>query len=315
MRPTGVNALIVAVRKGTIPALSSLRAIWLRSDLGTSRFRSPTTRAALRNRLCNQQLGLGRIEIVKRPVGARDELRDHNGLGPRVERRSVQQKAECSKVRRTMLLRLHALQHLGNERLDQGGLRLSWQTFERARKADKFRRRSSRANIIELACQQYFLPFSREAACHPSPEDVFLNLVALARKVKSRIAQPPQLVHPKRVVGKAKPGPQQKPGQREPCLFVLQGKLSAGHPFIQGRPKVTQKSRVPRMPGQAEDAFEMLQECISGQLVGRLCSSRVAERAVRQRQWAGLGSNNRVDTVTVESILKAGCCSSPTSII
>lgn len=49
--------------------------------------------------------------------------------------------------------------------------------------------------------------------------------------------------------------------------------------------------------------------------VGRLCSSRVAKRAVRQRQWAGLGSNNRVDTVTVESILKAGCRSSPTSII
>ena len=27
------------------------------------------------------------------------------------------------------------------------------------------------------------------------------------------------------------------------------------------------------------------------------CSSRVAKRAVRRRQWAGLGSNNRVDTV------------------
>jgi phosphoketolase len=46
-----------------------------------------------------------------------------------------------------------------------------------------------------------------------------------------------------------------------------------------------------------------------------LCSSRVAIRAVRQRRWAGLGSNNRVDTVTVESILNAGCRSSPTSII
>jgi hypothetical protein len=46
-----------------------------------------------------------------------------------------------------------------------------------------------------------------------------------------------------------------------------------------------------------------------------LCSSRVAKRAVRQRQCAGLGSNNRVDTVTVESILNAGCRSSPTSII
>ena len=54
---------------------------------------------------------------------------------------------------------------------------------------------------------------------------------------------------------------------------------------------------------------------VSPWLRGGLCSSRVAKRAVRQRQWAGLGSNNRVDTVTVESILKAGCRSSPTSII
>jgi hypothetical protein len=46
-----------------------------------------------------------------------------------------------------------------------------------------------------------------------------------------------------------------------------------------------------------------------------LCSSRVAKRAVRQREWAGLGSNNRVDTVTVDSTLNAGCRSSPTSII
>jgi hypothetical protein len=47
----------------------------------------------------------------------------------------------------------------------------------------------------------------------------------------------------------------------------------------------------------------------------RLCSSRVAERGVRQRQWAGLGGNNLVDTVTVGSILNAGCRSSPSSII
>ena len=120
-----------------------------------------------------------------------------------------------------MLLRLHALQHLGNERLDQVRLRLSGQTFERARKADKFRRRFSRADAVELACQEHLLPFSREPACHPAPEDVFLNLAAFAGKAKSRITQPPQLVHAKPVVGKAKPGAQQKPGQREPCLFVL----------------------------------------------------------------------------------------------
>ena len=40
MRPTGVNALIVAVRMGATP----------RSDFGTSRLRSFTTRAALRNK-------------------------------------------------------------------------------------------------------------------------------------------------------------------------------------------------------------------------------------------------------------------------
>jgi probable F420-dependent oxidoreductase len=55
-------------------------------------------------------MGRGPIEIPKCPVGARDELRHHNCLGPRVERSSVQQKAECGKVRRTMLRRLHALQ-------------------------------------------------------------------------------------------------------------------------------------------------------------------------------------------------------------
>jgi hypothetical protein len=41
------------------------------------------------------------------------------------------------------------MQYLGNERLNQVGLRLSGQAFERASKADKFRRRFASA---VLAC-------------------------------------------------------------------------------------------------------------------------------------------------------------------
>ena len=168
-----------------------------------------------------QQFGVCPIEILECRVGARDELRCDHGLGSRIERSPVQQKAECGEVRRTMLLRLHALQHLGNERVDQVRLRLSVQPFERAGKTDKFRRRSSRADAIELAGQEPFLPLSREPARHPAPEDVFLNLAALAGKAKSCSTQSPQLVHAKPVIGKAKPGTQEKPGQREPGLFVL----------------------------------------------------------------------------------------------
>ena len=167
-----------------------------------------------------------------------------------------------------MLLRLHSLQHLGDERLDQIRLRLSGQTFERARKADKLGRCFSCENAIELACQEHLLPFSRETACHPTPEDVCLNLAAFAGKAESCITQPPQLIHAKLVMGKAKTWAQQKPGQGEPGLFMLHRKLPAVHPFVQAQPKVAQKSSVPLMPGQSDDAFQVFQDSIGGQPVG-----------------------------------------------
>ena len=61
----------------------------------------------------------------------------------------------------------------------------------------------------ERARQQPLLALRCEAAGHPTPEDVFLNLAAFAAKTEPRIAQPPQLVHAKSVMGKAKCEPPQ----------------------------------------------------------------------------------------------------------
>jgi hypothetical protein len=65
-----------------------------------------------------------------------------------------------------LLLRLCPLLRLGNELLEQVGSPSSLtQTLERARKTDKFSRRSSRADAVELTAKEHFLPFSREPAC------------------------------------------------------------------------------------------------------------------------------------------------------
>ena len=69
-------------------------------------------------------------------------------------------------------------------------------------------------------------------------------------------------------MGKAEPGAQQESGQGEPGLFVLHRKLPAHRPFVQRRPKVTQQCRVPLMPRQTDDAFQVLQDGIGGQPVG-----------------------------------------------
>jgi len=159
--------------------------------------------------------------------------------------------------------------------------------------SDKFRRRSSRADVVELACQEHFLPFSREPACHPAPEDAFLNLAPFARKTKSCITPLPQLVHVKLITGEAKPGAQQKPCQCEPGLFVLHGELPAGGLFVQGRPKSAQKSSIPLMPGQEEDAFEVFQDRIGSQPVG-LCRAGECDRDVIPRGSPGLGSSVRL---------------------
>src|SRR3712207_5457244 len=137
-----------------------------------------------------------------------------------------------------MPLRLRSLQRLGDERPDQIRLRLSGQTFERARKPYKLRRGFSHEDAIELACQEHLLPFSRETARHPAPEDVRLGLAAFAWKAESRITQPPELIHAKLVTGEPETRAQQKPGHREPGLLMLHRKAPAAHPFVQTRPKI-----------------------------------------------------------------------------
>ena len=149
-----------------------------------------------------------------------------------------------------------------------------------------------------LACSpanSTLLALRREPAGHPTPEDVFLNLAAFARKTEPRIAQPPQLVHAQPVMGIAKPGAQQKPGQSEPGLFVLHRKLPAHRPFVQGRPKVAQERRVPLMPGQTDYAFQVFQDCIGGQPVGLRRRTGEYGRDMIPRGLLGLGRGVRLD--------------------
>ena len=93
-------------------------------------------------------------------------------------------------------------------------------------KADKFRRCSPPANAVKFACQEHFLPFSREPACHPAPEDVFLTLNAPTGKTRAIIVHPPQGIDTKVVPDNAEARAQQESSHDEPCLFVV-GRMSS----------------------------------------------------------------------------------------
>jgi hypothetical protein len=54
-RPIGANSRSFPVRSGATPDCSSLSAMRLRKDLGKSKLRLPTTRAARKNRVCSSE--------------------------------------------------------------------------------------------------------------------------------------------------------------------------------------------------------------------------------------------------------------------